>query len=355
MAVRQFLAIGATLLSLLIVAAAPAQPQLAVSSGSIDFGDVWKGSVVTRELLLINVGDEPLNLTSVRASCGCTVTELKKNQLAPGDFTGLDVALDSSKKRAGRTTVRVVINSNDPKKPSLVVPVTADIKQLVTVEPPQALRVISFDVDQVHTVDATLAINVDEPVKLELEAVVPDVLEVDFKPLEAGRKYALKATTKSPVGEQPLTVQLKFATDNPAQPTVSIPVNFIVRPRVQVTPNVILLNPQRPARTQVVRVSYFGDDENFDVAEVQAGHPGVQSQITEQPRPTLRTPHQQRPAEAKRILLNFPAPGELGNEDFEIVIKTTDPDFQEIKIPVTQSRERYREYFTRQLRGATDG
>src|SRR5688572_26520827 len=46
-----------------------------------DFGKIQKDAPVTHEFTFTNSGEEALIISSVQASCGCTVTEYTKNPI----------------------------------------------------------------------------------------------------------------------------------------------------------------------------------------------------------------------------------------------------------------------------------
>jgi hypothetical protein len=49
-----------------------------------DFGKIKQNVPVSHKFTFTNKGDSPLVISSVQASCGCTVTEYSKDPIAPG-------------------------------------------------------------------------------------------------------------------------------------------------------------------------------------------------------------------------------------------------------------------------------
>ena len=49
-----------------------------------DFGKIKVNNPVTHEFRFTNSGDAPLVISSVQASCGCTVTDYSKDPIPPG-------------------------------------------------------------------------------------------------------------------------------------------------------------------------------------------------------------------------------------------------------------------------------
>ena len=100
-----------------------ASPQIEVSEQSFDFGYGFIGEHYRHTFWIYNRGDEPLLIKKIRTFCGCTTTELKRNQLAPGDSTSFDFIFDTQGFFAERVKW-AYIRSNDPRDSILKVNVT---------------------------------------------------------------------------------------------------------------------------------------------------------------------------------------------------------------------------------------
>lgn len=63
-----------------------AQPKISFESVVHDFGTFDEdGGNVSAEFRFSNTGNKPLEITSVRATCGCTVPEYSREPIAPGE------------------------------------------------------------------------------------------------------------------------------------------------------------------------------------------------------------------------------------------------------------------------------
>ncbi|MBM3255244.1 MAG: DUF1573 domain-containing protein [Candidatus Omnitrophica bacterium] len=71
------------------------QSQPSQESEEWDFGQVKEGELVRHTFLLRNKSRSILNIKQVSTSCGCTLSKVKKNVLAPGEVTPIEVAFDS--------------------------------------------------------------------------------------------------------------------------------------------------------------------------------------------------------------------------------------------------------------------
>lgn len=78
-----------------------------------DAGTIEPGDIRECNYRLTNVGDDPLELTDPRASCGCTSVVAGKRTLAPGDTTVLHVKFNSLGKSLGNLTKGIVISTKD--------------------------------------------------------------------------------------------------------------------------------------------------------------------------------------------------------------------------------------------------
>lgn len=80
------------------------------SATTFDFGKIRKDVPVSHEFEFSNTGNVPLVVTSVQASCGCTVTEYSKEPIAPGEKGFVKGTYNAAK--AGTFTKTITVNAN---------------------------------------------------------------------------------------------------------------------------------------------------------------------------------------------------------------------------------------------------
>jgi len=102
-------------------------PKLTLSEVVHDFGKVKQGAAVSTEFMIKNTGKSPLNIRKTHSSCGCTVAELAKETLQPGEEVVLKVTFNTSGRR-GTQQKSITIYSNDPLKPVQRVTVKASVQ-----------------------------------------------------------------------------------------------------------------------------------------------------------------------------------------------------------------------------------
>lgn len=77
-----------------------------------DFGEIEQGSKHEYEFTFTNVGKEPLIITTVDASCGCTIPDWPEEPVMPGETNSVKVIYDSTGKPVGTFDKKVTIYSN---------------------------------------------------------------------------------------------------------------------------------------------------------------------------------------------------------------------------------------------------
>ncbi|MFN8308877.1 MAG: DUF1573 domain-containing protein [Chitinophagales bacterium] len=103
----------------------PNAPKIKLLEESFDFGTVVEGPQVTHDFKFRNDGKEPLVLSNVRASCGCTVPTWPKEPVLPGKESVIS-ATYNTQGRVGNFTKTITIESN-ASEPSKVVTIRGEV------------------------------------------------------------------------------------------------------------------------------------------------------------------------------------------------------------------------------------
>ena len=78
-----------------------------------DYGTIFQGANGECEFEFKNVGKEPLVLSNVRSSCGCTVPSWPKEPIMPGKTGSITVKYNTERLGAISKTVTVISNAED--------------------------------------------------------------------------------------------------------------------------------------------------------------------------------------------------------------------------------------------------
>ena len=79
---------------------------------SKDFGDIHQGDKVTHVFKFKNTGTEPLTLSNVITSCGCTATEWPREPIAPGATGEINATFNSAGKMGRQNKVITVVSNS---------------------------------------------------------------------------------------------------------------------------------------------------------------------------------------------------------------------------------------------------
>ena len=82
------------------------------SEKSKDFGDIYQGDKVTHVFKFKNTGTEPLLLSNVITSCGCTATEWPREPIAPGAEGSINATFNSAGKMGKQNKVITVVSNS---------------------------------------------------------------------------------------------------------------------------------------------------------------------------------------------------------------------------------------------------
>ena len=86
-------------------------PAITFEEASFDFGDIHQGDQVEHVFNFENSGNQPLIITNVQTTCGCTATDWPREPILPGDAQSLKVKFNSAGKY-GRQNKVITIVSN---------------------------------------------------------------------------------------------------------------------------------------------------------------------------------------------------------------------------------------------------
>jgi hypothetical protein len=209
-----------------------------------DVGIVAKGDKVVHDFVIRNEGTAPLQITDVRASCGCTVVDFDKT-IAPGQTGKVHAEIDTTTFN-GPIAKGVTVFTNDPDHAQIELTLRAKIEPYIQAKPGYARYITvqgepktgtihqviwspdgtSFDVLKVESPYPYLTTSFREATP---EERVPDV---------QGKQWRIEMTlaNEAPVGA--LADHVRITTNHPKQKLVTIPVSGFVRPVIAVTPNV---------------------------------------------------------------------------------------------------------------------
>ncbi|WP_405607508.1 DUF1573 domain-containing protein [Polaribacter sp. Asnod1-A03] len=116
-----------TLLVVLFISFSINAQEFKFEKETIDYGKVTKGSDGDKVFVFTNIGDQPLIISRIQSSCGCTVPKKPEAPIMPGKKGEIKVSYDT--KRLGGFSKSITIFSNAKNARKVI-----KIKGLVTKE-----------------------------------------------------------------------------------------------------------------------------------------------------------------------------------------------------------------------------
>lgn len=100
-------------------------PRVTFSEMEHNYGTIQKGGDGNCEFTFTNEGNEPLILSNVRASCGCTTPSWTKEPIMPGKTGTIKVRYNTN--NVGGFTKTITVTSNAVNSPRLVLKIKGNV------------------------------------------------------------------------------------------------------------------------------------------------------------------------------------------------------------------------------------
>lgn len=300
-------------------------PRLKVEAPVHDFGRVRNGEVVKHTYVFTNAGNQVLNVTDVRASCGCTTMGGWTRQVKPGETGSIPIQFNTGTFE-GPVVKTVSVTCNDPTQPTAVLQIKATVWKPFEIRPQFAVLNTTADSPSKST-NVRIVNNTGETLTLSAPVSSNPSLAAELKTVQAGREYDLVVRTVPPLtpGNAGGTITLQTSSTN--HPAIEVRVWANVQQAVMVLPALINLPWAPLSGTMPVSVSIRNNGTNALVlSEPSVNVKGVDVKIKEI-----------QPGRYFTVTASFPSGFKIEeNQKVELTVKSNHPDFQRITVPVRQ-------------------
>ena len=192
----------------------------------VTFGSlVWKNSVidyhakpadesVTALYYFVNEGAAPVQILTTKTSCGCTVATLEKEVYAPGEM-GVLKAKFTFEGRTGVQKKNILVYTNDPKVPEVMLTLNVDIPPFISVEPQLLFWTRG---EKPLAKSAIVMVLAKDPVLITKVESSDPTFDCQLTTIEEGRRYSVSVTPKITNGtgaEAKVTLTTNVGKENP--------------------------------------------------------------------------------------------------------------------------------------------
>lgn len=207
-------------------------------------GSVAKGDKVAQDFEIRNDGPGTLEITDVKASCGCTVASFDKS-IPAGKSGKVHVVVDTVT-FTGPISKGVTVYTSDPANPQIELTVRAKIEPYIAVKPGYARYVVVRGEAKEGTIVQTLWAPDGSPMDIvKVDSPWP-YLTATFRQAQEGerlpdvdpkiKQWRVEMLLSNEATVGPLAGYVTVHTTHAKQKLVEIPVSGFVRPVIAVTP-----------------------------------------------------------------------------------------------------------------------
>ncbi len=202
-----------------------------IDETSFDFGYIPGGEIVSHTYWLYSRGTDSLKIFKVQPGCGCTKAPLRKDVVAAGDSTDVELIYTSSKGGRGLVAKSATVTCNDNDRKSLALTFKGK-----TYDHPDSLTPLTLS-------DAVIRINPDTKskevklvvrnvsktgVRMSLVSLPSDYLKVDLpnSEIKPGKEKEIKVRLSPSVSGEDFKKSFTFAVNDSAGTRYTVPVVF---------------------------------------------------------------------------------------------------------------------------------
>lgn len=196
-----------------------AQPVAEFEAVEFDFGVAYPNNKLVHQFVLKNAGNEPLEITDVRTSCGCTAAVVSNKSIAAGATGAISVTMSTAVPGVMHKTATVV--TNDPKHKETILDIRANVRDIWQWTPKSTFQFRDVPFNTKVESELTLTNIESEPFSIVGYKVSRPEFSVEHA--QAGEdKATVKVKFESNALKETITDQLEIRTDNPNQPIIRI-------------------------------------------------------------------------------------------------------------------------------------
>lgn len=295
-----------------------------VDNMTFDFGEVWVGPKLEHAFKIKNEGTEPLEIRSVKPSCGCTAAGDHPKVIKPGETGEFPFSLKSEALH-DKFTKTIKVMTNEQENSTMTLTLTGVAKQYVEVTPPT----ISFgSLKSTDTIEKTVTIknNGEKPMELalgETDKAMPFKYELTEK--EKGKLFELRVTTVAPIKEGTHNASVNLTTNVEEKKELKIGVAAVVPPRLAVRPSAIIFNPK--VSSYPIKFTNNGE-KPVTVTGVSVDNDAIKAQLSEKTSDNVA-------GKMYTVQVTMPEGFEIPEkQEYVLTLKTDDADTPEMKVPI---------------------
>lgn len=234
------------------VVSSHSNPFIVFDSAFYHFGKVPQNQRISHSFVFRNLGLQPLEVSIESSSCRCTAALMAGKYVSPGQTGEVEIAFSPNYSNS-ETSIKetVMLRTNDPRKPRVVLTVAAETYPTVKVMP----RRLNFRELAMGSVAKRKLTVVSPNAKvLKIETNSPDIAaRIIDSPNEEGFTTYIVVSVKPSI--QSSGDKLMIYTDDTISPKIEVPIAYETAASVIVTPKRVLFGVVTAAEEKVRNVN----------------------------------------------------------------------------------------------------
>ncbi len=243
---------------------AKGKPRVEVKKPVHDFGKIAPKKRQKASFTFTNVGDGILKISKVKATCGCTVPELKKKNYAPGESGTITVTYNPNS-MPGPVKKSLYIQSNDTVTPQFKLTIKALIEVKVTATP----KKLDLKINKEDTGAKPITIKSKDGTLFAIKSFSSTgrSITADFDPEHKAIEHTLNPIVDITKLDKIPRGSIIIGTTHPEAPSVTITFNTLTRFSIN-RPTFNLRNAKPD--TKIIKEAWVKSnyDESFEIEKI---------------------------------------------------------------------------------------
>lgn len=235
--------LGSAVLSAVLVSSASANDwaRKMVETKKVDFGVIATGSEARKEVTIRNIYNQPVHISSVSTTCGCSAGTADTTTIEPGETGSVQVKMNTHKFRQKKDS-NLIIRFDRPRFAEVRIPISAYIRSDVVFDPGM-IRLGNVD----HGEGATANVEIRYAGRADWDIVDVKIANTNLsarltppKNRTAGRmNYQLAVQLDANARPGRIRDLITIVTNDKSNPYVPLMVEGVVVPDITVTPSIV--------------------------------------------------------------------------------------------------------------------
>lgn len=254
-------------------------PKITFEKIVLDLGEVGPNTQNTGVIKFTNTGEKPLKIVKVSKCCGVVAgLDPNKTSYAPGESGAVKVQWKAGPQPT-EFSRQLVVHSNDPANPEVILTINATIVQRVVCEP-QRLRLF-LDEENAGCSAITIRSLDERPFSITGLKSSADCITADFDPSVEATKFVLQPKVDTEKLQKNLKGRINIDLTHPEGNAITV--FFDVLPKYTLDPVAIIFFDAEPEKPTVKQISVLNNYKNeFEIESVSSKGGVVGVKVLEQ-------------------------------------------------------------------------